>query len=97
MLPQETEKPRKGTKKRESVTFGEFKDDDSKEEPQGKKFCQHHGTCGHTMDECTTQKTLAKQAKQKKEKHFEKKKRFTKHEVNVMVQKSLKKKKKKAH
>ena len=54
------------------------------------------------MDECTTLKTLVKQAKQKKSKHFdialikqakkekgkhfEKKNRYTKHEVNIMVQ-----------
>ena len=43
------------------------------------------------MDECTTLKALVKQAKQKKGKHFQKKKRFTKHEVNIMVQKQVEK------
>ena len=47
--------------------------------------------CGHTTDECTTLKALVKQAKQKKGSHFQKKKRFTKHEVNIMVQKQVKK------
>ena len=56
----------------------------------GHKFCQYHGMCGHTTDECTTLKALVKQAKQKKG-NFQKKKRFTKHEVNIMVQKQVKK------
>ena len=44
-----------------------------------------------TTDQCTTLKALIKKAKQKKSKHFDKKKSFTKHEVNVMVQKQVKK------
>ena len=36
-------------------------------------------------------KALAKQRKQKKGKHFEKKKRYSKYEVNIMVQKLVKK------
>ena len=67
---------------------------------KGKKFCQHHGTCGHNTDQCTTPMALAKQEKQKKSKHFDKKKRFTKHEVNIMVQKQVKralKQKKRKH
>ena len=67
------------------------KKEDSEEEHVGHKFCQYHGMCGHTTDECTTLKALVKQAKQKKGKHFQKKKRFTKHEVNIMVQKEVKK------
>ena len=35
-----------------------------------KKYCQHHGTCGLSMDKCTTLKALVKQAKQ----NFQKKK-----------------------
>ena len=71
------------------MTFDDSKDDDSEEERKGKKFCQYHGTCGHTTEECTTLKALVKQAKQKKGKHFQKKKRFTKHEVNIMVQNQM--------
>ena len=66
------------------------------EEKEGHKFCQYHGICGHTTDECTTLKALVKQAKQKKGNHFHKKKRFTKHEVNIMVQKQVKKAMKKS-
>ena len=83
-------KSKKGSKKKKRVTFDDFKDEDSEEEHIGKIFCQYHGTCGHTTDKCTTLKALVKQAKQKRSKHFDKKKRFTKHEVNIMVQKQVK-------
>ena len=77
MFSQETgKKSKKGSKKREVVTFNDSEDGDSEEEHNGKKFCQHHGTYGCTTDECTTPKVLAKQAKQKKGKHFQKKKRL---------------------
>jgi len=79
------QKSRKASKKKEE-----------QEEQKGKKFCQYHGTCGHTTDECTTLKALVKQAKQKKGSHFQKKKRFTKHEVNIMVQKQVRKAMKKS-
>ena len=90
-------KSKTGSNKRKGVTFDNSEDVDSEEEHKGKKFCQYHGTCGHTTDECTTLKALFNQVKQKKGKHFEKKK-FTKHEVKIMVQKQMKtdmKKKKK--
>ena len=67
------------------------KKEESEGKQEGKKFCQYHGMCGHTTDECTTLKALVKQAKQKKGSHFQKKKRFTKHKVNIMVQKQVKK------
>ena len=73
------------------MTFDDSKDEDSEEEHKGKKFYQYHGTCGNTTDEFTTLKALVKQAKQKTGKYFQKKKRFTKHEVNIMVQKQAKK------
>ena len=68
-----------------------LKDEDSADEYKGKMFCKYHCTCRHTTNECTTLKTLVKQAKQKKGKHFKKKKRHTKHEVNIMVKKHVKK------
>ena len=92
-------KSKKGYKKRKGVTFDDYKDEDSEEEHKTKKFCLYHCTRGHTTVECTILKALLKQAKQKKEKYFDEKKRFTKHEVNIMVQKevkqAMKKKKKK--
>ena len=82
---------KKGSKKRKSVTFGYSEDKDSEEEPQGIKFCQYHGMCRHTTNKCTMLIALVKQAKQKKGKHYQKKKRYTKHELNIMVQKQIKK------
>ena len=73
------------------VIFDDSDDEDLDQGHAGKKFCQHHGTCGHSTDQCTTLKALVKQTKEKKSKYFQKKKRLTKHEVNVMVQKQVKK------
>ena len=78
-------KSKKCCKKRKAVIFNDSEDKDSDQGPTGKKFCRYHGTCGHTTDQCTTFKALDKQAKQKKSKQFNKKKRFTKHEVNAIV------------
>ena len=80
-------KSKKGSEKRKAMTLGDSEDEDSDQGHTGKKFRQHHGTYGHTTDQCTTLKELVKQANQKKSKCFGKKKRFTKHDVNVMVQK----------
>ena len=83
-------KSKKGSKKMKEVTFGDSNDEDSEEEHKGKKLCQYHNMCGHTTDKFTTLKALVKQAKQKKGTHLQKKKRSTKHEVNIMVQKQVK-------
>ena len=78
-------KSKKGSKKRKLVTFDDSGNEDSDQGHSGKKFCQYYGTRGHTTDQCTTLKALVKQVKQKKSKRFNKKKRFTKLEVNVMI------------
>ena len=70
---------------------------DSEEEHKGKNFCQYHSTCGHNTDECTNLKALDNLEKQEKGKRLQKKQRFTKHEVNIMVQKQIKKAPKKKH
>ena len=44
------EKSKKDSKKKE----------ESKEEQNGKRFCQYHGMCKHTKDDCTTLKALVK-------------------------------------
>ena len=93
VLSRSNRKSKKGSKKSKAATFDDSDDEDSDQEHTGKKFCQYHGTSGHTMDQSTTLKALVKLAKQKKSKHFDKKKRFTKHEVNVTVKKALKQKK----
>ena len=56
-----------------------------------KKNASKDGMYGHTTVKCTTFKALVKQAKLKKVKHFEKKKWYTKDEVNIMAQKQVKK------
>ena len=84
-------KSKKGSMEKKLVTFDDADDEDSDEGHLGKKFCHYHYACGHTKDQCTTLKALVKLAKQKKSKHFDKMKRFTKHEINVMVQKQVKK------
>ena len=82
---------KKGYKKRKAVTFNNSDDENSDQGHPGNTFCQSHITCGHTTDQCTTLKALVNQAKQKKGKYFDNKKRFIKHEVNAMVQKPVKK------
>ena len=84
-------KSKKGSNQRQLVTFDNSKDEDSDEGHSEKKFCQYHDMCRYTTDQCTTLKALIKQAKQKKSKYFNNKKRFTKHEINIMVQKQVKK------
>ena len=66
-------KSKKGAKKRKLVTFDNCDDGDSYERHAGKKFCQYHSTCGHSMDQCTTLKALIKQVKQKSSNYFNKK------------------------
>ena len=75
-------KCKKDYKKRKVVFLNNFEDEDIDQGQKGKK---NHIMCRHTTDQCTTLKTLVKQTKQKKSKHFGKKKRFAKHEVNAMV------------
>ena len=64
----------------------------------GKKICQYHGICGHTTNESMLLKFLVQKEKLIKFK-ANKKRKYTKHEVNVLVErkvkKAMKKKKKK--
>ena len=84
-------KAKKRSRKMKAVTFNDYEDKDSDQGHTGKKFRPYNGTCGHTTDQCTTLMALVKQVKQKKSKRFNKKKRFTKHGVNAMVQKQVEK------
>ena len=47
-------KSKKWSKKRKAVTFNDSKDKVSDQGHSVKKFCQHHGTFGHTTGQCTT-------------------------------------------
>ena len=81
-------KNKNDSKKRKLATFANSDIEGLDKRQKGKKFRQYHGTCGHTTDQCSTLMALVKQAKQKRSKYFDK---FTKHEVNFMVQKQVKK------
>ena len=45
------------------------------------KFCKYHCMCTHIADEFQ-----GKQAKEKTSKHFDKKKKYTKQEANVIME-----------
>ena len=84
-------KIKKGSKERKLVSFDDSDDRNSDEGHSGKRFYQFHDTCIHTTDQYTTLNQGTGQAsKIKKSKHFDKKKRFTKPEVNAMGQKKVK-------
>ena len=58
----------------------------SKGTETGKKYCQYHGTCRHSTNECTLVKTLV-QKEQKKKQKASKERKYTKHEINILVKK----------
>ena len=88
-------KKMKHSKKQKAVSFEDFDKDSSDDEktPSKKKFYQYHGKCINSIDECTTLKSLIKKAKSNKSKGYNKgsNKIYTKHEVNVLIEKKLKK------
>ena len=88
-------KKKKKSQKQKAVSFEHSNKDSSDDEKPSnrKKFCQYHGKCSHSMDECTILKALIKKAKPNKSKGFRKggKKKYLKHEVNVLIEKMLKK------
>lgn len=79
----------KKNKKRKHSNSSVSESRNSQSSETGKKFCQYHGTCGHTTNECTLVKTLVQKEKLKKFK-ANKERKYTKHEVNVLVEKKLK-------
>ena len=88
-------KKKENSKKRKAVSFEDSdRDFSEKKKPSNrKKFCQYHGKCSHSTSKCTTLKALIKQAKSNKSKEFRKggKKTYTKHKVNVLIKKKIKK------
>ena len=56
-------------------------------------MCLYHGKCSYSVDECTTLKDLIKMAKTNKSNGYRKRgeKTYTKHKVNVLIEKKLKK------
>ena len=57
------------------------------------KFYQYHRKCSNCINKCTTLKALVKKAKSNKSKGYRKggKKTYTKHEVNILNEKKVKK------
>ena len=88
-------KKKKNFKKRKAVSFDDSDKDclDDEKPSSRKNFCQYHGKCSHSTDEHTTLKALMKKAKSNKSQRFMKgdKKTYTKHKVNVLIEKKLKK------
>ena len=91
MFLQETARKRKNLKKRKATFLDDSGDEDLNNKISGKKFFKYHSTCGHTTDECTMLKVLIRQTEEKIDIHFKNKKKYTKHKVNVMVKKRLRK------
>ena len=91
MFPQEKTRKQERFNKRKAVTLNDSKGNDLDQGQKGIKFYEYHGMCGHTTDQCITLKALVKQAKQKRSKLFDRKKRSTNHEVNPIFQKKVKK------
>ena len=50
----------------------QFRHKTKQETPNKKKFCQYHGKCSHSTDECTTLEALIKKAKSNKTKGYRK-------------------------
>ena len=79
---------------KEICPFQDSKEDssDDKKPPSKKKFCQYYGKFSHSTDECTKFKTLVKKAESNKSKGYRKggEKSYTKHKVNVLIEKMLK-------
>ena len=86
---------KKNSKKRKAVSFQDSdKDFSDDEKPSSrKKFFQYHGRSSHSTDECTTLKLLIKKTKSNKSKGFRKggEKTYNKHEMNILIEKKLKK------
>ena len=83
MFPQETRKmKKKDSKKRKALTYEGSEDEYLEEGVKGNEFCKYHGMCRRRIDEYMILKAFIQEAKQKKSKHFYKKKKYTKQEIN---------------
>ena len=86
---------KKNSKKRKAVSLEDSDKDSSDDEkpPSKNKSCQYHGKYSHSTNEYPTLKALFEKNKSSKSKGFRKggEKTYTKHEVNVLIEKKLKK------
>ena len=91
-----TKKEKKASKKSKSVQFDtDDSSEDEKPKSSTKKYCAYHGVCSHTSDSCETLKALIRREKKKtkfsKDKKGKSKKVYSKHEINALVEKRVKK------
>ena len=88
-------KKKKNSKKWIAVSCEDSDEVSSENEkpPSKKKFCQYNEKCSRCTDEYTTLKALIKKAKFNKSKGHRKggKETYTKHKVNVLIEKELNK------
>ena len=70
------------------MTLKGSEDENSDDEGKGKTI---YGTCRYSTDKCTTLKALIKEALQKKSQHFKKGKKYTKHDIKIIVERKIKK------
>ena len=87
-------KKKKNSKKWKAVSFEDSdKDSSDNEKPSSRKiFCQYHGKCSHSINEYTTLEALIKKTKSIKSKRYRRggEKMYTKHEVNILIEKKRK-------
>ena len=74
-VPLTNENKEKNLKKSKATFLVDSECEDSNQKTTGKIFNKYHGTCGFTTDKYSMLKTLIKQAKQKKGKYLDNKKR----------------------
>ena len=89
------QKKKKNSKKQKAVFFEDSDkvSSDNKKPPSKKILCQYHEKWSHSTDKYATLKALIKNAKSNKSKGYRKggEKTCTKHQVNVLIEKKLKK------
>ena len=87
------------SKKKVKVTWQSSEEEEEEEssedeKPQGRKYCRLHGMCSHTTDACRDLKEMIAKYKRKKYKDHGKAKKkttYSKHEMNALVKKSVRK------
>ena len=94
--PKKKPKKEKKAKKSKSVQFDSDSSDDEKPRSGTKRYCAYHGMCSHTTDACETLKALIRKEKKNSKSYKDKKgkgknKAYSKHEINALVEKRVKK------
>ena len=89
------EKKKKSSKKRKAVSLEDFDENssDNKKPPSKKKFSQYHRKRSHSTEECTKLEVPINTVEPNNSKGYKKGryKTYTKHKVNILIEKNLKK------